>query len=381
VSTDTSILKLSRLKPKTGPLALLLALAVALAALASHPGAARASAYDMRGEWKYSLTCSCGPVAEEGVMIVRQMNLVSGEYSGTNSLSGFSEGTASGIVSGTSLSLEMPLPLTPLGPSSYTMTNGTLEVAQEAFSGSGYYGASPGGLTGEIKASKTRSLEAVEKEEQEAAERAQEAKEKAEKEAKEREASEAAEKALKEKAEAEHKEKVEAEQRELQAREQQEAKARQQAKEQAEREAKEKAAREASVPQQPTGGSGGPQQLPTEPLAAAHPLARTVSVGRSGIVSFELSNPNAYGVNGEVALEPSGATGRQRGTRLAKSQFSISATATRTVKLKLSKLVVAEIARHRSIHLQIKVTTRATGHSASVTSYVLIVRGAAHTHH
>jgi flagellar biosynthesis GTPase FlhF len=348
-------------------------------------------AYDIRGEWQYSLTCSCGQNAP-GTLLLGQEEPSSGAYSGTTVLDGLISGTASGTITGSSLALEIVLPHAPPSGEEFTFTvaSGTLESAKNEFSGSGSYGASAGNATGEIKAKRVRTLAQIEQEEEEAAQRAKEAKEKAEKEAKEKAEKEAEEKPLKEKAEAEQhereaKEKAEKEAKEKQqAKEQQEAKERQQTKEQQEakarqeaKEREEKASKEAP-PGKTTRGSA--------PLPAK-PNTKTLAVSNSGLVSFELSNLDNYAISGDVTLmagtgaKASGRSGKHKSPVLAESPFSLSSYATKVVKLKLSKSATAELARRRSLRLAIRITTRAAGHPPVTKTYNLALHAAGHRRH
>ncbi len=359
-------------------------------------GAAGAATYDMRGEWDYALTCSCGQKAS-GTMMLRSMEPVSGEYSGTIALEGFN-GTVSGTVSGSSLSLKIVLPNTPFGEYTFTVQAGTIEAAKNEVSGSGVYttGHSTEKPTGTIRATRIRSLAQIEKEEQEAVERAREAREKAEKETKEREAKEAEERPIKEKEAAEKRER-EAQEKQ-QAKEQQEAKERQEAKEQQEaktrqeaKEREEKASKEAAAGsgQNQTPGTGGAKQGPTNAPgpAPAKPSTKTLAVNSSGLVSLELSNSNQYAISGDVALaaasagKAASATGKGKTALFANASFTISPYAKKLVRLKLSKSAAAALANHKSLRVAIKITTRATGHSSTTKTYTVTLQAASRTRH
>jgi hypothetical protein len=384
-----------RLRPSRS---LRIALASALLALVALMGlvsaASATSAYDMRGEWQYTLTCnSCQ--GSTGTLLLKQMNFTTGAYSGTTVLDGVLDGTASGIVSGSSVSLKIILPDTPMGEYTFTVENGTIESAKNEFSGPGYYN-SMGGYTGEIKAKQVRTQAQIEKEEQEAKEKQEkaerEAKEKAELEAKEKAEKEAAEKPIKEKAEREAKEKAEKEAQEKQAKETQEAKEKQAAKEAQEKqvketqEAKEKqAAKEAQEAKEKQA-----KALTTQAPSAAGPAkpnTKTLAVSSSGIVSIELSDPNGYAISGEVTLS-SAAAGKSSATKgkpktaaLAESPFSIASDATKLVKLKLSKSAAAALADHKSLRVAIKITTRATGHTSTTKTYSVTLQAPSRTKH
>jgi flagellar biosynthesis GTPase FlhF len=350
---------------------------VALAGSLAAVNTADASAtYDMRGEWTYSLTCSCGR-SSGGIMILRQMEFTSGAFSGTTVLDGLLEGTASGTVTGNSAtSLKIVLPNTPFGELTFTAQAATIEPASNKLTGSGTYNT---GDTGEIKAERTHDLAEVEQREKEEAERLkkykeieeaeekQKAKEKVEAEEKQKASKEAEEKQLKEKAEAEQREREAGEARERQqskeAKEAQEARERQQSKEAKEaQEAKERAT-----------------QTPTP----VKPTTKTLAVSGSGLVSLELANANAYGVSGELTLiggASKSASGQHKGTTLADGSFSIASQATKLVKLKLRlpKSLAAKLAHHKSLAVVIEITTRASGHTSITTTYSVTLRAAGH---
>jgi hypothetical protein len=389
-------------------IALVSALLALIACLGLASGASASPVYDMRGEWQYSLTCTCGQNAT-GTMLLKQMEFTSGAFSGTTKIDGILEGTASGTVTGTtSLSLDLVIPHAP--PSgeefTFTMTSGALESAKNEFSGTGSYGASAGDATGEIKAKRIRSQAQIEKEEQEAIQRAKEAKEKAEQEAKELAEKEAAEKPIKEKAEAElhereAKEAQEAKEKQA-AKEAQEAKEKQAAKEA--QEAKEKqAAKEAQEAKEKQAAKEAQEAkekqakavtTKTSVVGPAKPNTKTIAVSSSGVVSIELSNPDGYAISGVLTLSSTGATksavtagkkaavtaGKKAAT-LAESPFSIAAHATKLVKLKLSKSAAAELAGHKSLRVAIKLTTRATGRSSTTSTYSVTLQSPSRTKH
>ena len=369
-------------------LSLLSMLALSLGAAA----VARAdSPFDMRGEWAFTMTCSCGQ-STPGTMVIRQMDTTSGAFSGTTELDGLIPGTATGTSTSSTVSLELYFPHTPYGESRFMMENAALEPVKAEFSGSGTY--NPSTNTGTLTAKRIRTLAQVEQAEKEAAERAKEAREKAEKEALEREAKEAEEKPIREKAEAEQhereaKEKAQQEATEHQqakeqqearerqsAKEQQEAKERQQAKEQQEaRERAERAAREAAL-----------VKPPTAPLEPAKPSVRTISVSNSGTVSLQLSDPDGYAISGEVVLTGGASKGgassaKHTHSTLAHGTFTIAAHAKTLVKLKLSRSAAAMLANHRSLHVEIEITTNASGYTPVTKTYGVTLQSPSRTRH
>jgi outer membrane biosynthesis protein TonB len=360
-------------------------LAVLLAAtLAS---AASASNYDIRGEWAFQMTCSCGQTAS-GTLYLKQEEAATGAFSGTALLQGILSGTATGMITGpNSLSLEILIPnAPPRGETfSFTMPNGALDTAANAFEGEGEYGASLGqNLTGEIKAIRTKTLAQLEQAEKEAAERAKEAKEKAEKEAREREAREVQEKAAREKAEAEQHEREAIEKTQREAKEAQEGKERQQAKE----------AQEGKERQQAKEAQESKERKEREEQAAkeTHPAAGaagavkpgTLTASGAGVVSLKLTNPDAYATSGSVALMP--AAGKSAASKhtlkaLAEGSFTLPAHASKVLKLKLSRSAAAALASRGSLRLAIKIETRAGGHATSTKTYSVTLHAAARGRH
>ncbi len=350
------------------------ALVVLTCSLAAASAADASATYDMRGEWTYTLTCSCGQSAR-GTMLLRQMEFTSGAFSGTTVLDGLLEGTASGTVTGDSAtSLKIALPDTPSGELTFTAPAATIEPTSNVVTGSGSYN---GGATGEIKATRTHTLPEVEQREKEEAERLkkdkeieeaeekQKAKEKIEAEEKQKASKETEEKQLKEKAEAEQREQEAKEARERQqskeAKEAQEARERQQSKEAKEaQEAKERAT-----------------QTPTP----VKPTTKTLAVSGSGLVSLELSNANAYAISGEVSLivgANKSTAAQHKSTTLAEGSFSIASNAGKLVKLKLSKNLAAKLARRKSLPVVVQITTRASGRTSITTTYSVTLRAAGH---
>jgi hypothetical protein len=376
-------------KPTRLPARLLILLGALLALTLLVAPAASATTYDMRGEWQYSLTCSCGPTIH-GIIVVRQMNLATGEFSGTGSLEGVPEGNPSGTVSGESLSLEIPYPYTPAGSTTFKTSHGTIEAAVNEFSGPGEY-TNPPGTTGEIKAKLKRSLAAVEKEEQEIAQRAKEQREAKEKqEQEETKTREAQEKAEAEKHAQEAKEKAEAEAREKPVREAKEkaekeaqekqAKEKQEAKEREEKQAKEKAevekqAREkAEAEKRATEAAVNTQSKPSP----ADLMNRAATLGGGGAISLKLSNHNGFAISGKITLiedaaQKSGKAHKPKPVVLGEGSFAISAHGSRLVKVKLTSAGRAALAHGRSLHVSARVATGATGHPTVVKLYTLTV--------
>jgi hypothetical protein len=356
----------------------LLGVALAYLAFASIAAAAKASTYDMRGEWSYVLTCTCTfpysptPHSLSGTAIIRQMEFASGAYSGTTTLAVLA-GTVSGTVEGEArLSMELDFPSSPAGPFSFIMTAATLEAASNRLSGSGYYG--PGGPespTGTLTATRSLTLPQVEEREargvlERAREQAEEEKEQ-EEQAKEREEAKAREKV-------EHEEEAKAKE----AREQKEH-AELQATENAGREAvehleqlnKEDAEKEAAERAGPAG--------PYNPVASAAGLSDKTVIDRSGWVSVDLANTNGSPISGEVTL--SGTSGTRARSAIGSGSFMIASNAEEAVRIRLSRSAAAQLRRHRTLRALATVTTRGEGQTAAIVKdYTVTVQVSALKH-
>lgn len=366
--------------PGTRRRALLLGAALALAALLGCASAAGATTYDMRGEWQYTITCTCGEGAD-GVFVFTKMDTASGEFSGTTEWDGgLATGTASGVVasSDTALSLEIILPHGPPSGAElrFEMSNGTLETAPNEFFGSGTYPGTP--YTGEIKAKRVRTLEQIKKEEEELIQRDKEAREAQEKreaeEAKKREAEEAEAKLMREKEETARQEKVAGEKTEREAREKQaaeqaaakeaeakalaeKAQAEKIAKETAEKAEREKAEREKADAK----------------LRSLTLSVKTAKLAANGTVTLELKNPNAVAVAGKLTVNDATkpATRGRRATTLGQASFTASASGTATVKVKLLRLTRAASSTAQRLRVVVSVVAHANGHSTPVAVYAL----------
>jgi hypothetical protein len=354
-----------------------LALAGMLLTLSAAAGmastASATSTYDMRGEWHYSIVCSCGQ-SVEGSMLLTHMELTSGEYSGTTDLGGF-VGTVSGTVTGASLSLVIDFPKIPLSLHEFTVSAGSINSLKNEISGSGYY--NEGGSsnpTGVFTAVRTRTIEQIKREEAEARKRAEEeAKKLKEKEIEEKPLKEKAEKEAKEKLEAQEREATEARERlEAQQREATAAREKQEAKEREEK-AKASSGNQSGSGQTTTQGSGSSPQ--SAPLASVELLTKSPSLGGSGSISFSLANTNSAPISGQLTLTGAGAGKSSLGgktTILGVASFTIPAHGTAIVKLKLSKSARAAL-RHRKLRATARLVTQAGGRAAIVKTYSLIL--------
>jgi hypothetical protein len=351
-------------------------------------GTANAATYDMRGEWSYSITCSCGESAT-GTFLFTQMEPTNGAFSGTTEWDGgVATGTASGMVTGpSSLSLEIVLPHgPPTGAElAFTMSNASLETATSAFSGTGTYKDSA--FTGEVKAKLVRTLAQIEKEEHEAIQRAKEEREAREKraaeEAKIQEAKAAEEKLAAEKAEAE---KLEREARERPAKEkaEKEAKEKQQAAEQqATKEHEAKQATEKAEAEKHELQARERSAQESIRLASVAPTGKAPTVRGGGEIAIDLSNTNAFAVSGSVALDEAPAHGKtspqHKTAMLGQASFTISAHGTKVIEIRLSSHARTMLAHRRTLHLMAAITTTGSGHGSTVMRYTLqLTAGSSH---
>jgi hypothetical protein len=343
---------------------------LALVAFGGAVGSASATTYDPRGEWSYTITCSCGQPAE-GTMLVKSMNFSTGEFSGTINFDGLLSGTISGTVTAGKLSLKLVLPDTPGGEQSYTMPEGAIESTKNEISGAGFYNS--GSPTGEFAAKRTRTIEEVEKEEEERRIRAEKERKEYEAREKAREAKEAEEKAEKAKQEAEELPAIEARKRA-----EQEAREAREKEEQKSRESASKGNQQTQSPGQSV--NTGPAIVPV--LQPAEPNGKTLDATGSGLVPLVLANTNGYEISGNVTLlgaggaKAAGAASRHKAAVLATGSFSIAPHASEPVKLKLSRSAAAALARHRSLRVTVEITTTAAGQPPSTKTYSVTLHAA-----
>ena len=331
---------------------------------------ASASPYDIRGEWAVEAVCkACTfPKLDKGTVdgtALFRTESVGGAFSGSALLEGL-PGTMSGTVTGTtqlSASLEVK---TSEGTLAFTVPGGTINPAQNTFTGEGTWKISTSSGEGVINGHRLRTLEQVEKEEKEEKEK----REREEKERKEREQHEREAREQKEKEEAETaqhaKEVGEAKQREAEAATQREKEAQEQ-KARAEAEARERAELET-------------KERGTRTYEPTTLVGKTLVVGGSGSLSLELSNPNGSPITGEIVLLASSHTskkGKGGTTVVGKGSFLLNTHETGTVKLKLSHGAVAELGHHRTLQATARVTTLITGGSPLVVTYSVMLRGPA----
>ncbi len=420
---------------------MLLACALLASLAATAPGAFASTTDELRGEWKFELTCQCAfPVIDtdllEGNALISSMNLETGEFAGTTNFYGYTGEFIENIEA------EMPhvtednklvYDLQNEGPGGdfyFVVTEGVVADGGNEISGPGVYNpASPYEEQGSFRAKKIRSWAEIEKEQKEKKEREEkekferegrekgekegrekgekeglangerEGREKAEQEVKLKAAQEATERSAKEaqeKAEREAKEKAEkeaAEKAATQGREKAEGEAREkvekEAKEHAAREAKQKAEKEAK--ERLRSATGQPAVL----------VGKSFAVAVSGQLSLELTNANGYTVSGALTLSPATATksgggvggtsggapskgksttGKAKPVVLAEASYTIVSHGSRTVQLKLAKSALTELEHHKTLQLVATVTTRAGGKPSSTKTYHITLKLAATKH-
>jgi hypothetical protein len=326
--------------------------------------ASATSTYDMRGEWRYVITCSCtfpntNTNTLPGVAVIDKQTEPGGAWSGSGTLGGLIPSTVAGIVSGNETSIEV----TAHGPGeavTLVVPTGAIEDSGKKMQGSGTY--TGGGATGTFAGEEIRTYQEIEKEQEELRLKAKEEKQKAEKE--------------KEKAEKETLEKEEKAKQAKKAQEAAEAKEREaREKAQLEKEAKEKAETSAKT-------STGPSAPIIQKLISAGLSSRTLAVGPTGTVSLSLTNTNGYAISGDLTLTatPGGAKKAGRGSgkghteTLGEGSFAISAGGSKIVTIKLSKGARAELRHLKLLHVTVTLTTRASGQPSTTDTSALTLK-------
>lgn len=303
---------------------------------------------NVRGEW--SLTLEAGPEKLKGIALITEQASATNEFASKSALF---EGTLGGTFSGKLEGNEAKVTVTTEGSQALmlppgTFTSETIAVSSAfnpaSMSGSGKFTIGELETTGTLTATKIRSYHQIE--EQEAQER--EAKEKQEEEAQ----------IAKEKVEREAKEKAELE-----------------AKEKREREAREAVEKATKIVLPP------PTILPP---AAPMPVTLTtekLTVPNSGVLSLGLTNPNSSLTSGHLKVtftsKAKGAHGKSKTSTLGEASFSIASKGPGTVKITLSHSTRAELARLKTMHVLVALTTQANGQSIGTKTYSLTLRAAA----
>jgi flagellar biosynthesis GTPase FlhF len=363
----------------------LVGMLTALLTLVGGVGVARASVYDIRGEWSFETVCQgCTfPKVDEKAAtsaVTFRKEEANGDFTGTAQLGGAS-GTVVGTITGTQMSAVITVPL-PEGSFKFNIVGATIDEATNTITGEGpwQFGSESGNAT--FTGRRIRSLGQIEKEEKERSEKEQREREQQEKELKEKQEVKEKEEAVqhaKEAEEAKAKEVIE-----------KEAQAKQREKEQQEKEALEQKARTEKAAQESTERKAKEEEA--QRIAAALVPATlvektTLTAGASGSLSLSLSNPNDYTISGEITVTAGSAGKASHGS--AKGTAAVLASASYTapphgsqeaVKLKLSKSALATLKSHKVLHATVQITTDATG-KTSVTKTYSITLKAPKRHH
>jgi hypothetical protein len=298
---------------------------------------------NVRGEWE--LTLKAGPETLKGIALIGEEANSKNEFSSSSALfeSSFG-GTFSGTLKGSEASVLVtteaagPVPAGKFTSSTITVTS---TGGSMSMSGSGIFTVGEAELPGTLSATRTRTHRQIE--EQETQKR--EAKEK-----EEREAREAAEKAA----------------RELKERQEREA-----------REAVEKAVKPTPVVP--------PIVVVTPPPVSMLPPGKTLTIGHSGVFSLTLTNPNGSPAHGHLKLtlakagKASSAKHHAVGT-LGEASFTIAGHGTAVVKMKLSHSGSAELARRKTLHVLITLTTQVDGQPSIGKTFNLTLHAAKPAH-
>jgi hypothetical protein len=309
---------------------------------------------EVRGEWELTLENVPETETVKGTALITEEANSSNVFASSSASVEGVPGTFSGTLKGDEASV-------------------TITTPEGGFTGMGLVVASPGNpmsmtgpgelmlgtnpLSGMLKATRIKTYQEVV-----ARETAREAKEAEEK----REKEQAAEQAVREQKEREEKEK---ELKEVQEREA--------------RAAAEKAAA-AKVPPGTTAGNPIATSLVSALLAT-----KTLTVGNGGVMSLDLTNPNSSPVDGHMSLtlakagKTAGAkhttTGGKSST-LGEATFSIAAHGGEVVKVKLSRNGRTELARRKTLHAVVALTTRASGQPSTSKAFDLTLHAAKPAH-
>jgi hypothetical protein len=304
----------------------------------------------VRGEW--ALTLESGPQVSKGTALITAEANAKNEFASSSALF---ESVIPGAFSGKLEGKEASVTITTEAIGSFPATtfNGgkivvTFTSNSMSMTGSGTATVEGNQFPATLTATRIRTYQEV----------AQEIKEREAKEKQEKEALEA-----KEKAEQEAREKLEREARE---------KAEREAREKAEREAAEKAV----VPKTTPG-------VVTPTLVSAGLAGKTFTVGVTGLLSLQITNPNPYAISGRVTLVQSGGAGKASSSRHSKkatsfgtASFGISAGRKQVVKLKLSRAGRTELAHHGTVHVLATITTLAGGQRTTKKTFSLTLHAA-----
>jgi hypothetical protein len=320
---------------------------------------------NVRGEW--SITLEGGGSTLKGIAIITEEASAGNLFASKSALfeSAFG-GTFSGKLKGAEAEVTITTDEVPgtLPPGAFTGTSIAVSSGSDptSMTGTGMFKLGPDEFPSKLTATRIKTYQEVlarEKAEQEAKEKAeQEAKEKAEQEAKAK-----AEQEAKEKAEKEAK-----------------AKAEQEAKAKAEQEAKAKAEREAREKQEK-------EIVKVLALVSVEPTARTSTVSGASLL-LALDSPNDYAVQGHLTLsftEVGKSTGKHKAAKkktvsLGSASFSLSSHGSDSVKVKLSQSARTELARHKTLHAILTVTTQSSGQPTTTKTFDVTLHAAKAAH-
>jgi flagellar motor protein MotB len=363
----------------------LLGVLTALLTLTGVVDAASATPYDFRGEWSVEAVCKACTFPGIDKSKINGTALITtesagGAYSGSALLESIS-GSMSGTVTGTtqvSAHLEAG---TPDGNLVFNVPDGTLNPAQNTFTGEGTWQFPPNSGEAVVSGHRLRTIAEVEKEEKILKEK----REKEEQEGKEKREKEEAE-ATKRAKEAEEAKTKEAEAAKAKEDAEQEAQAKQREKEAQEQKSRaERVAKETEYEAKARAEYEAKEREAQQPSGPATLVGKTLALGGSGSLSLQLSNPNGSSVSGEVVLLAASGHASKKGkgaaTVLGKGSFTLSSHGTVTVKLKLSHSTLAEFAHHHTLQATARVTTRVTGKAPLVATYAVTVHGSTGKHH
>jgi uncharacterized protein YaiE (UPF0345 family) len=322
---------------------------------------------NIRGEW--SLLVKVGPQTSNGTALIKVAANAENEFASSNAMfesvvPGSFSGTLEGSTATVTVTSEAYGPV-PAGEfvGEKIAVNSTGDSM--SISGTGKFYSNKALITESATLVATRTKTNAEVV-------AREAKEKLELEAKEQEAKAKAEQETKAKAEQEAKAKAELE-----------AKAEQEAKAKAELEAKAKAEQEAKAKAEQEAQKKA--TVSKVALVSIQLAGKTFTVSAAGLLSLQVSNPNAYAISGRITLEvaqsakagkASSAHGSasKKAVSLGTVSFGISPSGKQIVKLELSQTGRTELARHKTLRVLATVLTKASGQTTTTKALTLTLR-------
>ncbi len=319
---------------------------------------------NIRGEWQLVVSSAAGTT--KGVAVINKEANANNEFASSSALfEGVLPGSFSGVLQNGKATVTIVVPAAGPAPElKFTSSEITVAANASSFSMNGPGTATAGGTPvpdATLVATRIKTYAEV---------AAREAKEKIEREAKEaEEAKVKAEAEAKAKAEAEARAKAEAQ---AKAKAEAEAKTEAEAKAKAEAEAKARAELEARK-----GTSPGKAALVSIGLTG-----RSFAVSPSGLLSLQMSNPNAYAISGRITLvvaqsAKAGKTSTAHGKASKKDQslgtvsFGIAPDGKQLVKFKLTQAGRAELAHHKTLRVLATILTKASGQTSTTKTLTL----------